>query len=236
MIGLMKKYFLPILLAVLLLSSCTVTESFNMNNNKSGVNQTEINVEEFFIELMEDFASFTPDGDYSIVDNAISDFAYQLGQTTVASRILFYTDGDNNHYGTFNFSALDNLFRELSRTNQTIIRQTNNSISFNLSIDNYYQLERIVPLLTDPNLEVYLPLYNQGMEKEDYIDMIWFTLGDEAPDAIERSKITIKITTPGDISSFTNGKKISSREFEYTFELIDFLLLSTPLSFSLTWN
>lgn len=232
----MKKIFLPIFLIITIFTSCTVTENFYLEKGKNGVNTTEIRVEEFFIELTEDFASFTPDGDYSIVDNAVSDFAYQLKQTSNASEVLFYTDWNNNYYGTFNFKALDLLFSELAGSAQSIIKQTDKSLVFNLNLQNYHQLEKIVPLLKDPNLEVYLPLYNQGMSKDDYMDMIWFTLGDEAPEAIERSKISVVIETPTDITTFTNGKKLASNKFEYSFDLIDFLLLSPPLEFSLSWK
>ena len=94
----------------------------------------------------------------------------------------------------------------------------------------------IVPFLADPNFEVYGPEYNQGMSEADYLDMIYFLLGEEGPDAISNGNVTINLTVPGTVTETVNAEKISDNTISYSFPVISFLLLSEPLSFSVQWE
>ena len=75
-----------------------------------------------------------------------------------------------------------------------------------------------------------------GYSEQDYMDMITFAIGEEAPDALRNSYITINVTVPGTITSLEGAKQTGSDSFTYSFPLIDFLLLAQPLSFSVSWS
>ena len=94
----------------------------------------------------------------------------------------------------------------------------------------------MIPFLSDPNFEVYGPEYNQGMSEADYLDMIFYLLGEEAPEALQTSLVTINVTLPGEIISAEGVTVTGANSFTYAFPLIDFLLLAEPMSFSVTWN
>ncbi len=75
-------------------------------------------------------------------------------------------------------------------------------------------MEAIVPFLADPNFEVFLPEYNIGYTEEEYLEMIVFLLGEEAPEKITNSYIKLRVAVPGTITSYSNCKKIDSKTGE----------------------
>ena len=79
----MKRIFPLIALIVFLLSACTVTEELTINSDRSGESVYDIHVEQFFIDVLGDFAEFLPENDESIWASAIS--CYVAGVTGIAS-------------------------------------------------------------------------------------------------------------------------------------------------------
>jgi hypothetical protein len=65
--------------------------------------------------------------------------------------------------------------------------------------------------------------------------MMRYILSEDGPPAIKNSLITLRFKTPSPIKSNINGTVLDATTFEYSFPLIDFLLLATPLTFSVTW-
>ena len=232
----MKK-IIVVLVCSLLLLSCTVTEQSSLSSGTKGTSLTDIYVEDYFIDVLTDFAEFMPASDETIMDSAISTFASQLNDAPSASRVAAVKSDGNNYSVYFDFSSFEKLASELSGgKSSTIIKQGPNSLSFYVDIDNYEELEAVVPFLADPNIEVFLAKYNIGYSEEDYMDMIVFSLGEEAPESLRNSMITMDITLPGKVSAVTGAVKTSDTSIRYAFRLIDFLLLSSPLSFNVTWK
>lgn len=230
-----KASFLSILL-IILLTSCTVSEQITLNNKTNSKIESDIQVEDFFVTVIEDFASFLPTSDESLLDGGIKGFSNQLKSSSATTAVSYSKPEENHYLIDVSFSSLPQLINDLSGgIDQSIIKLDDNSFSFYVDINNYNELEQIVPFLADPNFETFLPQYNIGYTEEDYLDMIVFLLGEEAPEKIKESTIKIRLKTPSRITSYTNCKKINSTTIEYEFELIDFLLLATPLSFSVKW-
>ena len=125
---------------------------------------------------------------------------------------------------------------DLGISEQSIFSIGDNSFSFYLDINNYPELKTFLPFLSDPNFDVYGPEYNQGMSEADYLEMMSFLLGEEAPDAITNSQITIQLNVPGTISENVNAEVIDSDTVSFTFPLVKFLLLSEPIEFSVSWS
>ena len=117
-----------------------------------------------------------------------------------------------------------------------MLRVSDKSLSFYVDIDNFDELTKIVPFLADPNFEVYGPMYNQGTTEEDYLDMIYYLLGEEGPDAIANGEVSIIVSVPGNITRVSNATKVSYNKARFTFPIIDFLLLNEPLTFTVDWR
>ena len=66
--------------------------------------------------------------------------------------------------------------------------------------------------------------------------MIVFSLGEEAPESLKTSYITIDLKLPGDVLTVNGAVKTAKDSIRYSFRLIDFLLLSSPLKFEVSWK
>ena len=221
---------------LLIFTSCTVSEELVLKSEKSGSSSSDIKVEQFFVDVLEDFGEFLPSSDQSIMDEAMNGFSGQLDKASTTSNVVFKKNGTNNYSLDFDFSDVETLLSELGAGNQSLLKIQNNSMTFYVDINNFEELTKIVPFLADPNFEVYGPLYNQGTTEEDYLDMIYYLLGEEGPDAISNGLVTINIKVSGQITSIQGAKKTSSTTAEFAFPIIDFLLLNKPLTFTINWR
>ncbi|MGE4583497.1 MAG: hypothetical protein AB7C91_02525 [Sphaerochaeta sp.] len=226
-----------LLLTLVFSTGCTVTENLSFNDSQNHASAFNFTVEDFFIAVLQDFSEFVPkEGDASLMDKAIGDFEKALNNSSATDRVQLEKLNANAYEGTFVFSDLNKLMTDLGAgADQTLLTLKPNSMTFFLSMDNYNQLVPVIPFLADQNFEAFGPVYNQGLSEADYLDMISFMLGAEGPDAIKQSVITLRIQTPKPIVGFNGGKKISDTVYEFSFPLIDFLLLSKPITFSVQW-
>lgn len=225
-------------LSVLLtFSGCTVTENLNFKSSGYNASAFDFTVEDFFIAVLQDFSEFMPkEGEASLMDKALKDFELALKNSTNTNSVVLNKLNDNAYDGTFNFNDIQQLFTDLGAGNdQSLLTMKDNKLTFFLSMDNYNQLVPVIPFLADENFEAFGPVYNQGLSKADYLEMISFMLGEEGPPAIEKSFITLNVTTPKPIKTFTGGTKLSDTEYTFSFPLIDFLLLAKPITFSVSW-
>lgn len=233
-----SKYILiAATIAALTLSSCVVTEDLTINNKDGGTSSSTIHVEDFFVDVLEDFSDFsTDDSSKPIMDLSMEAFEKQLIKGTTTNKVGLIKTGINSYVISFDYSDLKTLLSDLgAEDNQTVLNLKNNELSFYLDLENYSSLTAAIPFLEDPNFEPFGPTYNEGLSAPDYLEMISFMLGEEGPGAIQKSVISLRFETPDPIKSFKGGKKISDNVFEYSFPLIDFLLLAEPLSFELNW-
>ncbi len=232
-----KYIFIATLTAILTLTSCTVTEDLTIDNNNGGTSSAQIHVEDFFVNVLEDFSDFsTSDSDKPIMDLSIEAFRDQLLKTSTTSNVVLEKTGENSYIISYDYSSLKTLLTDLGAAqDQSVLNLDKNKLNFFLDINNYDDLTKAIPFLADPNFEPFGPTYNEGLSAPDYLEMISFMLGEEGPDAITNSLITLRFKTPSPIKTYKGGLKIDSNTFEYSFPLIDFLLLADPLSFELTW-
>ncbi len=235
----MKKSVFLISIIVLLLSSCVVTEDITATSGYSGISTTDITVDPFFLSVLEDLSSLSESGSGSeIMDTAISGFASAVNDSSSSGNVTVTSDGDGKRYIlTFDYVSLAKLMKDLNNgENNSILKISSSSFSFNLSMENYSEIKEVIPFLNDTNFEVYGPEYSNGMSEDEYIEMITFLLGEESREALEKSTVTIKITTPGTITKVDGAEKTGEKSASYTFRVIDFLLLNNPLSFSVSWK
>ncbi len=230
-----------LLILVLLSSSCAMQQGLSLTRNRSGWATTDLYVYDFFLTVLEDFEPFTEEEEeISMMDASVEDFVRNLNQSPSASDVSLMYIGTNGYFIDFTFSSLEDLLADLNRKEpQSIarVRETDQrtTLTFYLDIDNYPQLTQMVPFLADPNFETFGPLYNVGMSEEEYLDMISYILGEEGPEAIENSVISLRLTTPSVITDYRGGVKESPNSIRFDIPLIDFLLLAEPIEFSASW-
>ena len=152
--------------------------------------------------------------------------------------VVLFSKGEGNQYTlSFDFEDITEALSALGGVeNFSVLKGDDHSLSFYLDINNYSELKEMIPFLADPNFEVYGPEFNQGMSEADYSDMIFYLLGEEAPEALQTSLITINFTLPGELTKAEGVTVTGENSCSYSFPLIDFLLLSKPMSFSISWN
>ena len=234
-----KTLILFLLTAFMLFSfsSCVVTEELTENKDYTGSSYTAIKTDDVFDAILADLMSLTKEAD--IVETGLVDFVDRLNSSDyVSSAFLFKSSqSENQYYVLFNYESLTKLLEGLNNGEQnTLLTRTENSLSFNLSMDNYSELKAVIPFLSDANFEVYGPEYSNGMTEEEYYDMISFLLGDDTPEALLNSTVNILITVPGKITFAESVTQTDDNTFLYSFPVIDFLLLNKPLSFSVQWG
>lgn len=234
----MRKMIIPILMLLMLFPSCLVTETITAESGNEGNSKTDLTVDPFFLSVLEDFSSFTSGDGYTVMDDAMVGFASAVNSSSSASDVRLLSDGEGKRYIiSFDYTSLVNLLKDLNGgKGNSLFTITQSSISFRLDMDNYAELKDVIPFLSDENFEVYGPEYSNGMTEEEYTDMITFLLGEESPEALGNSSVSITIKVPGTVTKVTGAVKTASDTVCYTFPVIDFLLLNEPLSFSVSWK
>ena len=247
----MRKQFIVILLAglfcILLLSSCVVAEKLTLTGDYTqvkavpGKNHVDLSVDDFFVGIVEDLSDWENTGNNDpIIDVAIQDFVKNLEASSVTASIRFLETGHNTYMGDFSFTDFRQLLIDLSngQSDQSVVTMTEKNgkthVGISINMGNYEQLTKMIPFLADPNFEVYGPLYNNDLTEEEYLEMVSFILGEQCPDSIAASSIKIQVVAPKAISDH-NGKLRNSKTVEFSFPLIDFLLLHHSIDFYLEY-
>ena len=232
----MRKITIAVAAAAMLLSACTVTENITVGDGGTVASSSDIHVEQFFVDVLADFAEFLPEDNASIMDDAVQSFGNDLaGRDAVLSAVTAKT-GENEYSVDFSVSDISTFIGSFGIENQSLFTLTDGSFAFHLDISNYGELKEIVPFLADPNFEVYGPEYNQGMSDADYLEMISFLLGEDGPEAIRNGLVTVRISVPGTITATEGAEAAEPSVAEFSFPIISFLLLNDPISFSVSWE
>lgn len=235
------------LLLVMLLGalavSCTIKQEITVHVDESGEASFEVEIEDYFIEVVKDFEVFAEE-DTDVTQENLDELELELNESEYTSDAFFEKVNDNFYRGTFNFSDLEEFFKELreeEEENEVLSvfsyqkRGFVQNLNIHIDIDNYYQLKELVPLLDDPEFAMFGPEENIGVSEADYIDMIGFALGDEGPPSLRRSYIEVVIVTDNPIITQKGGVLRAPNEIVFTIPMLDFLLLAEPIDKTVTW-
>jgi hypothetical protein len=216
-------------------------QGLSLADNQSGWATIDLSVYDFFSTILEDFAPFDAEAsDTPIIEQSVDEFIAQLSQAESTSNVSAMKVKENSFFIDFTFSSLNEIIDDLvDEKEQTLLTIKNigeeERFEFYLDLDNYPQLTQIVKFLEDENFETFGPLYNQGMSAADYLEMISYILGEEGPDAIEESVISLRLTAPKSISSYQGGILENDNTIRFDIPLIDILLLAEPITFYAQW-
>lgn len=235
-----------ILATIVSFSSCKVTETLNLkssiseNDSLNGNSHIDLSVSNYFVSVVEDLSNWEENGNNDpILQVAVDEFVQNLEASDSASSIRFIKTGINTYMGDFSFSDFNNLVLDLSQSSSSsLVNATEidgkTHVQIHIGMDNYEELTKVIPFLANPNFEVYGPLYNHDLTEENYLEMMSFILGEECPDEILNSKVTIQVVAPKEITSH-NGTLKNAKTVVFSFPLIDFLLLHEPIEFELEY-
>ena len=225
--------------ATCLLCGCSVTQQLSIEQADGEHEATSyVTSQPFFVNVANDFDTFTdPDDPEISVDRLMEEMAESFRGGNEVDNLELEKVGERSYMLFFTFHDIQGLVEALGGSSgQDILTLKDQTLSLHLSIDNYPELEKIVPILSSDDFQPFGPRFNQGISEEEYLDMLSFMLGDEAPDAVRTSSFTIKIDTPKPITSVSNMQKESANTASFTFPLIDVLLLQHPIDASVSWN
>lgn len=232
----MRRLILPFLLTCLLVS-CSVTERLSLSESGEQKSTASVEVSDFFIDVAADFDEFNdpanPRISFQKLMEEIRDSLQYSGSTYDVT--LNENDGHHDTLG-FSFPDIQSLFEAFGGEAQDILLVDDKTLVMHLGMDNWEQMEKIVPLLADDHFQPFGPRYNQGMSAEEYGEMLDFMLGDGASDDLQKSTVSLTIHTPADITWCRNMTQKTGTEATLTFPLVDLLLLAEPIEAELSWR
>ncbi len=226
---------------LVLLSSCVMQQGITMSTGQNGWATTDLSVSDFFVTVLEDFKPFNEDvNPKPILETSVDDFMVELDKAASTSESSVLKLNENTYFIDFTFSSLTELLKDLNnREDQSLLtiekKGDIQTLTFYLDLQNYPELTKIVPFLADENFETFGPLYNEGMSDVEYYEMIGYILGEEGPDAIKNSVISLRLTAPKNIISQKGGILEGKNVVRFDIPLIDILLLSAPITFYASW-
>lgn len=237
----LMRLLIYVAFALAALSSCAIRQEIYIEADDSGAVEIDVTVEEFFNEVVEDFNVFAEEEDPDVTEVNIDSVQDSLNESPY-TRYADIVEVEENHYiGTFQFVDAERFFNdfedELKLESLFTFEKDEDSttLSMHLDLETYDDLTELVPLLKDPSFATFGPEENQGVSQEDYLDMISYLLGEEGPDAVMRSEITLIMNTNSPIKDHEGGELIGEKQIRFTLPMIDFLLLAEPVSYSVTW-
>ena len=226
---------------LVLLSSCVMQQGITMSTGQNGWATTDLSVSDFFVTVLEDFKPFNEVvNPKPILETSVDDFMVELDKAASTSESSVLKLNENTYFIDFTFSSLTELLKDLNnREDQSLLtiekKGDIQTLTFYLDLQNYPELTKIVPFLADENFETFGPLYNEGMSDVEYYEMIGYILGEEGPDAIKNSVISLRLTAPKNIISQKGGILEGKNVVRFDIPLIDILLLSAPITFYASW-
>ena len=103
----MKRLILP-LAVILSLASCTVTEDLSLSGN-GGTSYADIHVEDFFIDVLNDFSTFIPESSETIMDSAVRTFSEQLDAIESVTSVSWEKTGYSYLFSSMDDSIIVHL-------------------------------------------------------------------------------------------------------------------------------
>ncbi len=219
------------------LSSCVITENMSINSS-----HTDFTAFQFMEDLMEDISCWTDNGDgKSVMDKTVESIGNNIIYTGSSSDVRIEKKTEHNYTVDFSFEDLNQLIARMTlnpNQNLVVMKQHNGKMrmEINLNLENYDTLTQVIPVLSDPNLEVYGPKYNnppyENRTEEEYLFMIDFIFG-SGSQSIKSSAVNLTYTAPSVITA-TNGTALGNTA-SFSFPLIDFILLHEPIYLYCEW-
>lgn len=233
------------LIVIFNFQSCTLKQTLNINKEAAGDISFELTLAPFFVEVAEQLSELfpeendIPDSSHGIFDvvKIREDFSKSSGSIlekleNPSSNILQGTLLFDDIRTALNGSGSNNILEIFSFTTKNNI----NTVSVEINYETVEQFLMANPSMNSPLMESFGPLANRGLNKEDYLDMMQFALGDESRVGIRESYLIMDINVDGKIISQSGGTKVDQDTVRFKIPLLRILLLDEPESFSVSFS
>lgn len=212
--------------------SCTVTENLDMAS--PGRSITTVTCDDWFLDVLGDMASFGGGDGKTVMDETMGTVGGAVKEFDGTSGVVLYGNGKGTGYRMI--ADVRDFGKIAEEVGGGLVTYEKGKLSFLLNMDTYESLEKIVPALKTPELEVYGPRYSKGMSEKDYLDMMTFLLGDGAAEKIGSSWVELYVKVPGTVTKAVGAETVEADMVRMNLKLLDILLLSKPVEFSVEWK
>lgn len=231
----MKKIL--IILISLYIVSCSSNHKIHINKDNSATVDFSVTNKKSLIDTLLEWGAIQNSD--SLIDT--DQISLDLEKDDNISNVVMTSPSENNYTGKFLVNNIDNLFNsdDIPKELQifTISENENGKqLKIQISIENYIYLKESLPFLQEESIDMLGPDANQDVSKEEYLDMMSFSLGDDGPKDILASNIQLEISVDGTILNIEGGKIIKKDTATFNVQLIDLILLKKKLVYSLTYK
>lgn len=232
---------LILIITSILLFSCSSKHHIHINSDDSANISFNVKNKDSLIETLKDWGAVQEVENDSVID--IDLIQSELANDPNIDNVDIKSSSKNSYDGTLFVTDINNLFEnstnEIPKELQIFsLTKKNNqkTLKIMLSLENYIYLKNSLPILQNESIDMLGPDSNQDVTKEEYLDMMSFSLGDDGPKDILSSNIELKITVDGSITDITGGEIIDSKSCLFKVPLIDIILLKDKLTYSVTYK
>ena len=228
------------LLGVLLLSSCAVSQALVISADGSGTLATHVDVSpllrDYVLSLADISGGPAKEGRVFDAEATRKDFQSRPGITVKRAETPTPSSLDLD----LAFESLQDVVRgqdALANAGAVVVEDNGDRRTLRLHLDRstWGQVASLFPPLRDP---VFAQLGPQGtgqVSEADYLSMIKFSIGEDAPALLRKSFITLTVQPDGEILAQAGGT-VSGNTVVFRIPVLRVLVLDRALDYSVTFR
>lgn len=226
---------------LLITLSCSSKHIIHINKDNSAKIEFTVNNKESLVETLKEWGVVQATDNNSIID--ISLLKEEFAKNPYITDLNIKSINGSNYIGSFlvkdinkMFENEDNIIPEELRIFSSSDKNGNKTLKISLSMDNYKFLKKSLPILQQDSIDMLGPDANQDLSKEEYLDMISFSLGEEGPKDLEVSSLSLLISVDGNITNIVGGEIIDNSTAKFNIPLLDIILLKESIEYSISYK
>ncbi len=228
---------------LLLLASCGIRQEAWLGKDGSGSVRFRIELQPFFVEYIRDMAEVS--GENSAIQAGrifeVEKIRQGLEARPGVKVTRLATPKPEVLEGEFTFQDVEAVFRgekQLAQAGVISFARKGAAKTLRLHLDrgNFDQVAALTPVLQNPVFASLGPQENEGVSEQDYLDMMEFAMGEQAPAGIRGSAVELKVSVQGKVLSTAGGQRQKDGSVLFRVPLIRVLLLDQPLDYSIVFE
>jgi hypothetical protein len=230
------------LLGAMFLSSCSVSQTLVISDDGSGTLATHAEVSLLLRDYLASLADISgtpgPLKEGRVFDAAAIRKDFQSRPGIVVQKAATPTPSSLDL--ELGFDSLQDVVRgqdALANAGAVVVVDAGDTRTLRLHLDRatYGQVVSLFPPLRDPLFAQLGPQGTGQVTDEDYLSMIRFSIGDDAPGLLKKSFITLTVQPAGEILSQSGGT-LNGNSVVFRIPALRVLVLDRPLDYSVTFR